>query len=100
MSKRVCIIVDIDDRAFEIMHGGATGLSLVKPTGENSPMVPGAIMVTYHANLTTESGRLFHADALGIMLFAEIQKAESNSNLLLGYSEHGEDHPDLFTTKE
>lgn len=88
MSKKVCIIVDIDDKAFEVMHGGANGLSLIKPTGEEASMVPGAIMVTFMADLTIESGKMMHADAIGLMLLAEKQRG--------GF----EDHPDLFTTKE
>lgn len=99
MSKKVCIVVDIDDVAYDLMYGGRTGDGWVvdkkKPAKEAAITVP-----IFEADLTTSDGKSFQSDALNIMLLAERQKVIKMNPSLLGYSEHPEEHPDLFTTKE
>lgn len=98
MSKKVCIIVDIDDTIHDIMCGGANRSAHLYPIG-GTVKYEGPYYV-FDATTTTEEGALFQPEAITIMLLAERQRKEKAAALLLGYSEHVEDHPDLYTTKE
>lgn len=91
MSKQVMIMATIDDKAYEIMYGGRNGTCQV-----NHKNFIGTLPY-YEVNLTTETGRTFHADAIGAMLLAESQKVEHRTQLMLGYNEID---PEFFTTKE
>lgn len=106
MSKIVCIIVAINETMYDIMKGARNGEAHMISGGKTcTHILPHQVdgYSIYEADLTSESGRSFHSDAIGIMLLSEQQRqsvADKAINALLGYSEHGEDHPDLFTTKE